>query len=765
MAMPMPPTSLRLLARTPNINTPTSISTSAQQHIKCPDCPTLLVLEGVKPIDEIARALAKHGPTCPARLRQAQAQSRGDCRRGYWGERQASLVNPPRPRHQRGVHPYGSARREPTNGAHGTRNSHVGTDSFQPYLRRDISVANDRREQTSAFAAGRPIHEQAVVEARAPDQSARGYRASYPNPTPTSHVKHETTLPPTRTQSPMAYQAPSCLMRPQTQVDQRRRAIALSDLLLDTDIDTKVAARTPTPTAKPSPISPSLSLTTFPSPLSTTSTLIGEGTSPRDYEKALSGFYGSPVGRHGVLGRSPVEWCVRGVARAQDHSRVDSRVALDSPRSDTGLVYHPAVSQGVLEDDVRTRLDNFAGATVDTQNNHAFGNDASSSSGQGAGRPEYPGFDEEVVDNDRMVGGGQASDNVGSAFPGLPRMRQRAADIREYHGLDEGLIEESPAVDGHVQRRLQSGIVGRGRYGGLSSPAEITQNHYVAHGRVGAPFVTSQAAPVARIQAADRRPLQTAIMEEGLVVPEQSASTSRSVDPAPTKWTSAEDEGGFIRWMPSSSTVMTKHTSIEMAGPRRSSARLQAAPNPTAQPKKRAVARKAKTSRKALAPSSTTKPRKKAAASLAPARRQRAKAAAKTAAKASGKKTKGARKEHERIAVMKANPWICQFGYKHAVCAACGGRLRIDKRSRYYPYLMEKHIGKCEKVEAAMKDEDYDEERANKEAREREWWFLDDEDETFVLRVGGELVRVVRATVKRGKKVVVVEEVVVEDDE
>ncbi|KAJ7073040.1 hypothetical protein C8F01DRAFT_1244042 [Mycena amicta] len=187
--------------------------------------------------------------------------------------------------------------------------------------------------------------------------------------------------------------------------------------------------------------------------------------------------------------------------------------------------------------------------------------------------------------------------------------------------------------------------------------------------------------------------------------PAQSQSYTHTEAPTPTTIRFAVDLGF-------DGVSMTTHSPYRAPALPQSHA-TQGQPKATAQPRRAPV----------------SKPKKTAAS---PASRKRSQAAATTASKTRRKKnrvtgkTKGARTESERIADMQANRWIMQFGVIHAVCAGCGSRFKNDKRSRFYPGLIEKHSRTCPGVKRKKAEKKVIEER------ERVWIYIKDE-ETYVL--------------------------------
>ncbi|KAF7372139.1 hypothetical protein MVEN_00072800 [Mycena venus] len=61
-----------------------------------------------------------------------------------------------------------------------------------------------------------------------------------------------------------------------------------------------------------------------------------------------------------------------------------------------------------------------------------------------------------------------------------------------------------------------------------------------------------------------------------------------------------------------------------------------------------------------------------------------------------GKKT--ARSEAERREALEADEWTLQVKPLQVVCRGCGRTIKLDRRSRYYPGLWEKHRNKCKHV-------------------------------------------------------------------
>ncbi|KAJ6505786.1 hypothetical protein C8R47DRAFT_1102420 [Mycena vitilis] len=64
-------------------------------------------------------------------------------------------------------------------------------------------------------------------------------------------------------------------------------------------------------------------------------------------------------------------------------------------------------------------------------------------------------------------------------------------------------------------------------------------------------------------------------------------------------------------------------------------------------------------------------------------------------ATAMNRKKKGARTEAQRRALLLADPWTHEVGPHHVVCGGCSHTISLDKRSRYYPGLWEKHRLRC----------------------------------------------------------------------
>ncbi|KAJ6556250.1 hypothetical protein B0H19DRAFT_1071366 [Mycena capillaripes] len=65
------------------------------------------------------------------------------------------------------------------------------------------------------------------------------------------------------------------------------------------------------------------------------------------------------------------------------------------------------------------------------------------------------------------------------------------------------------------------------------------------------------------------------------------------------------------------------------------------------------------------------------------------------------RKKKGARTEAQRRALLEADPWTVAVAPHHVICRGCTHTIRLDKRSRYYPGLWEKHRERCEGVKTA----------------------------------------------------------------
>ncbi|KAJ7658157.1 hypothetical protein DFH06DRAFT_1196226, partial [Mycena polygramma] len=59
------------------------------------------------------------------------------------------------------------------------------------------------------------------------------------------------------------------------------------------------------------------------------------------------------------------------------------------------------------------------------------------------------------------------------------------------------------------------------------------------------------------------------------------------------------------------------------------------------------------------------------------------------------RKKKTARTEPQRRALLMADPWTLEVGPHHVVCGSCTHTISLDKRSRYYPGLWEKHRARC----------------------------------------------------------------------
>ncbi|KAJ7611539.1 hypothetical protein DFH06DRAFT_1244408 [Mycena polygramma] len=59
------------------------------------------------------------------------------------------------------------------------------------------------------------------------------------------------------------------------------------------------------------------------------------------------------------------------------------------------------------------------------------------------------------------------------------------------------------------------------------------------------------------------------------------------------------------------------------------------------------------------------------------------------------RKKKGARTEAQRRALLIADPWTLEVEPHHVVCRSCEHTISLDKRSRYYPGLWEKHRLRC----------------------------------------------------------------------
>ncbi|KAK7052763.1 hypothetical protein R3P38DRAFT_3255847 [Favolaschia claudopus] len=64
-------------------------------------------------------------------------------------------------------------------------------------------------------------------------------------------------------------------------------------------------------------------------------------------------------------------------------------------------------------------------------------------------------------------------------------------------------------------------------------------------------------------------------------------------------------------------------------------------------------------------------------------------------------KTKGARTKKQRCDILSKDPWVRDFGAHHVSCKGCNKRLKLDRRSLFYPGLWNKHREKCKAIMAA----------------------------------------------------------------
>ncbi|KAJ7608104.1 hypothetical protein DFH06DRAFT_1347139 [Mycena polygramma] len=69
---------------------------------------------------------------------------------------------------------------------------------------------------------------------------------------------------------------------------------------------------------------------------------------------------------------------------------------------------------------------------------------------------------------------------------------------------------------------------------------------------------------------------------------------------------------------------------------------------------------------------------------------------------------KTARTEAQRLALLKADPWTLKVEPHYVVCRSCKHTISLDKRSRYYPGLWEKHRVRCvtKRVSSGFVDND-----------------------------------------------------------
>ncbi|KAK7052766.1 hypothetical protein R3P38DRAFT_3173079 [Favolaschia claudopus] len=66
-------------------------------------------------------------------------------------------------------------------------------------------------------------------------------------------------------------------------------------------------------------------------------------------------------------------------------------------------------------------------------------------------------------------------------------------------------------------------------------------------------------------------------------------------------------------------------------------------------------------------------------------------------------KTKGARTEAQRRALLENDPWAEDVEPHNVVCKGCKQTIKIDQRSRYYPGFWNKHRDKCKAIEEVKK--------------------------------------------------------------
>ncbi|KAK7042554.1 hypothetical protein R3P38DRAFT_2891164 [Favolaschia claudopus] len=84
---------------------------------------------------------------------------------------------------------------------------------------------------------------------------------------------------------------------------------------------------------------------------------------------------------------------------------------------------------------------------------------------------------------------------------------------------------------------------------------------------------------------------------------------------------------------------------------------------------------------------------------------------------------KTARSEAERRRLLETDEWAVKVTPHEVVCRGCSRPIRLDRRSRYYPGLWEKHRDRCEQV-AKLQEEVQDAEKSNQSVTGRDLTYM-----------------------------------------